>query len=75
MYQTHIKPAWACLPFRLASHDVVVTTYSLVSKEIPVVKDGVGNPTKDSEYKVLVFSHLVWEKGCRVDQAQPVHHT
>uniref|UniRef100_A0A8C4ZMI7 Transcription termination factor 2 n=1 Tax=Gadus morhua TaxID=8049 RepID=A0A8C4ZMI7_GADMO len=43
----------------LASHDVVVTTYSLVSKEIPVAKDGPGHHTKDSEYTVLV---VAWDR-------------
>uniref|UniRef100_A0A3Q3MGB0 Transcription termination factor 2 n=1 Tax=Labrus bergylta TaxID=56723 RepID=A0A3Q3MGB0_9LABR len=32
----------------LADHDVVVTTYSLVSKEIPVQKDEAENPTSRS---------------------------
>ncbi|XP_070831611.1 transcription termination factor 2 [Chaetodon trifascialis] len=33
----------------LADHDVVVTTYSLVSKEIPVQKEKAEKPTKDAE--------------------------
>ncbi|KAF7215317.1 RNA polymerase II [Nothobranchius furzeri] len=33
----------------LADYDVVVTTYSLVSKEIPVKKEEAQNPTKDPE--------------------------
>ncbi|XP_041663692.1 transcription termination factor 2 isoform X2 [Cheilinus undulatus] len=33
----------------LADHDVVVTTYSLVSKEIPVQKDDAEQPSKDAE--------------------------
>ncbi|KAM6978396.1 transcription termination factor 2 [Tautogolabrus adspersus] len=33
----------------LADHDVVVTTYSLVSKEIPVQKDEAEKPSKDAE--------------------------
>uniref|UniRef100_A0A8C7CFT8 Transcription termination factor 2 n=1 Tax=Oncorhynchus kisutch TaxID=8019 RepID=A0A8C7CFT8_ONCKI len=33
----------------LAEHDVVVTTYSLVSKEIPVPKDDAEKPSKDPE--------------------------
>uniref|UniRef100_A0A4W5RZJ6 Transcription termination factor 2 n=1 Tax=Hucho hucho TaxID=62062 RepID=A0A4W5RZJ6_9TELE len=33
----------------LAEHDVVVTTYSLVSKEIPVQKEDAEKPSKDSE--------------------------
>ncbi|XP_029132845.2 transcription termination factor 2 [Labrus bergylta] len=32
----------------LADHDVVVTTYSLVSKEIPVQKDEAEKPSKDA---------------------------
>ncbi|KAJ8013108.1 hypothetical protein DPEC_G00049860 [Dallia pectoralis] len=33
----------------LAEHDVVVTTYSLVSKEVPVQKDEAEKPSMDSE--------------------------
>ncbi|XP_010878607.2 transcription termination factor 2 isoform X1 [Esox lucius] len=33
----------------LAEHDVVVTTYSLVSKEVPVQKEDAEIPSKDSE--------------------------
>ncbi|XP_061093000.1 transcription termination factor 2 [Conger conger] len=33
----------------LAEHDVVVTTYSLVSKEIPVQKEGAEKPSQDTE--------------------------
>uniref|UniRef100_UPI003AADDD61 transcription termination factor 2 n=1 Tax=Centroberyx gerrardi TaxID=166262 RepID=UPI003AADDD61 len=33
----------------LAEHDVVVTTYSLVSKEIPVKKEEAEQPSKDAE--------------------------
>lgn len=33
----------------LADHDVVVTTYSLVSKEIPVQKEDAEKPNKDSD--------------------------
>ncbi|XP_041700417.2 transcription termination factor 2 [Coregonus clupeaformis] len=33
----------------LAEHDVVVTTYSLVSKEVPVQKEDAEKPSKDSE--------------------------
>ncbi|TRY56039.1 hypothetical protein DNTS_013864, partial [Danionella cerebrum] len=39
----------------LAEHDVVVTTYSLVSKEIPVQKEDAETPAVDSEH---VTSHL-----------------
>uniref|UniRef100_A0A8C5BM89 Transcription termination factor 2 n=1 Tax=Gadus morhua TaxID=8049 RepID=A0A8C5BM89_GADMO len=49
----------------LASHDVVVTTYSLVSKEIPVAKDGPGHHTKDSEYTVCASAPLLsvaWDR-------------
>ncbi|XP_030643449.1 transcription termination factor 2 [Chanos chanos] len=34
----------------LAEHDVVVTTYSLVSKEIPVQKEDAERPSEDSEH-------------------------
>lgn len=34
---------------RLAEHDVVVTTYSLVSKEIPAQKDDAEKPCQDTE--------------------------
>ncbi|MCJ8732393.1 hypothetical protein PDJAM_G00210880 [Pangasius djambal] len=33
----------------LAEHDVVITTYSLVSKEIPVQKEDAEKPSQDSE--------------------------
>ncbi|GAA6089582.1 transcription termination factor 2 [Tachysurus ichikawai] len=33
----------------LAEHDVVITTYSLVSKEIPVQKEDAEQPSQDSE--------------------------
>ncbi|KAL0963605.1 hypothetical protein UPYG_G00308520 [Umbra pygmaea] len=33
----------------LAGHDVVVTTYSLVSKEVPVQKEDAERPSKDSD--------------------------
>lgn len=38
-----------CPSRRLADHDVVVTTYSLVSKEIPVQKEDAEKPNKDSD--------------------------
>ncbi|XP_056321311.1 LOW QUALITY PROTEIN: transcription termination factor 2 [Danio aesculapii] len=34
----------------LAEHDVVITTYSLVSKEIPVQKEDAERPSKDSDH-------------------------
>ncbi|XP_059417696.1 transcription termination factor 2 [Carassius carassius] len=34
----------------LAEHDVVITTYSLVSKEIPVQKEDAEKPSKDSDH-------------------------
>ncbi|CAL8267295.1 unnamed protein product [Lota lota] len=49
----------------LASHDVVVTTYSLVSKEIPVAKEEAEKPTKDSEYKACGSAPLLsvaWDR-------------
>ncbi len=36
----------------LAEHDVVITTYSLVSKEIPVQKEDAEKPSKDSDHVV-----------------------
>lgn len=49
----------------LASHDVVVTTYSLVSKEIPVAKEEAKMPSKDYENKVCgsapLFS-VAWDR-------------
>ncbi|CAM4604996.1 unnamed protein product [Leuciscus chuanchicus] len=34
----------------LAEHDVVITTYSLVSKEIPVQKEDADKPSRDSDH-------------------------
>lgn len=39
---------------RLAEHDVVVTTYSLVSKEIPVQKEDAEKPSKDTKDVVRI---------------------
>ncbi|KAK3569188.1 hypothetical protein QTP86_026009 [Hemibagrus guttatus] len=36
----------------LAEHDVVITTYSLVSKEIPVQKEEAEQPSQDAEHVV-----------------------
>lgn len=33
----------------LAEHDVVITTYSLVSKEIPVQKEEAEQPSQDTD--------------------------
>lgn len=46
------------LSTRLAEHDVVITTYSLVSKEIPVQKEDAEKPSQDSE-SVVGYIH-VW---------------
>lgn len=42
-----------CVSTSLAEHDVVITTYSLVSKEIPVQKEDAEKPSQDSD-------HVVW---------------
>ncbi|XP_074550958.1 transcription termination factor 2 [Halichoeres trimaculatus] len=49
----------------LADHDVVVTTYSLVSKEIPIQKDEAENPSKESEHvppRSAPLLRVSWER-------------
>lgn len=47
MLSDSLKVVWTSL--RLADHDVVVTTYSLVSKEIPVQKEEAEKPVQEAE--------------------------
>uniref|UniRef100_A0A4W6DQK4 Transcription termination factor 2 n=1 Tax=Lates calcarifer TaxID=8187 RepID=A0A4W6DQK4_LATCA len=48
----------------LADYDVVVTTYSLVSKEIPVQKEEADKPTKDSTPLMRVaWARIVLDEG------------
>ncbi|XP_061579080.1 transcription termination factor 2 [Cololabis saira] len=49
----------------LADYDVVVTTYSLVSKEIPVQKEEAGNPSKDPDQeppRSAPLMRVVWAR-------------
>uniref|UniRef100_A0A4W6DQB2 Transcription termination factor 2 n=1 Tax=Lates calcarifer TaxID=8187 RepID=A0A4W6DQB2_LATCA len=46
----------------LADYDVVVTTYSLVSKEIPVQKEEADKPTKDSSDVVTPLMRVAWAR-------------
>ncbi|AWP13527.1 putative transcription termination factor 2 [Scophthalmus maximus] len=50
----------------LADHDVVVTTYSLVSKEIPVQKEDAERPAKDSDNVPLHSAPLLRVAWARV---------
>ncbi|ROL52325.1 Transcription termination factor 2 [Anabarilius grahami] len=50
----------------LAEHDVVITTYSLVSKEIPVQKEDAENPSQDSDHVASDSSPLLRIAWARV---------
>ncbi|KAI2660559.1 Transcription termination factor 2 [Labeo rohita] len=50
----------------LAEHDVVITTYSLVSKEIPVQKEDAEKPSKDSDHVATELSPLLRVAWARV---------
>ncbi|KAM3862187.1 transcription termination factor 2 [Diretmus argenteus] len=50
----------------LAEHDVVVTTYSLVSKEIPVQKEDAEHPSKDADYVLSGSAPLIRVAWARV---------
>ncbi|XP_072542115.1 transcription termination factor 2 [Salminus brasiliensis] len=50
----------------LAEHDVVVTTYSLVSKEIPVQKEDAERPSQDPEPTVSEMAPLLRVAWARV---------
>uniref|UniRef100_A0A8C7X985 Transcription termination factor 2 n=1 Tax=Oryzias sinensis TaxID=183150 RepID=A0A8C7X985_9TELE len=50
----------------LADHDVVVTTYSLVSKEIQVQKEDANNPSKDPDPEASRSSPLLRVRWTRV---------
>ncbi|XP_040914074.1 transcription termination factor 2 [Toxotes jaculatrix] len=50
----------------LADYDVVVTTYSLVSKEIPVQKEEADKPTKDSDDVPLPSAPLLRVTWARI---------
>ncbi|XP_017285609.1 transcription termination factor 2 isoform X2 [Kryptolebias marmoratus] len=50
----------------LADYDVVVTTYSLVSKEIPVQKEEAHNPSKDLDHVPLRSAPLLRVAWSRV---------
>ncbi|KAK7168900.1 hypothetical protein R3I93_005025 [Phoxinus phoxinus] len=50
----------------LAEHDVVITTYSLVSKEIPVQKEDADKPSRDSDHVGSDLSSLLRVAWARV---------
>ncbi|XP_058644067.1 transcription termination factor 2 [Onychostoma macrolepis] len=50
----------------LAEHDVVITTYSLVSKEIPVQKEDAEKPSKDSDHVATDLPPLLRVAWARV---------
>uniref|UniRef100_A0A671NQ98 Transcription termination factor 2 n=1 Tax=Sinocyclocheilus anshuiensis TaxID=1608454 RepID=A0A671NQ98_9TELE len=50
----------------LAEHDVVITTYSLVSKEIPVQKEDAEKPSQDSDHVASDLPPLLLVSWARV---------
>lgn len=59
---------------RLADYDVVVTTYGLVSKEIPVPKEETQKPSECSDEAVSKemwhFNHSIWLNNLTINQGQ-----
>lgn len=62
-WSTHsqTEPSILCPSLRLADHDVVVTTYSMVSTEIPVQKEEAEKPSKDADH--VVSNICLWHQA------------
>ncbi|KAF6717042.1 Transcription termination factor 2 [Oryzias melastigma] len=71
---TCILIPWRQSTEKLADYDVVVTTYSLVSKEIQVQKEDAENPSKDPDPEASLSSPLLRVRWTRVilDEAHSI---